>query len=242
MWPRLSRGVVPRAPRLTFVILCLGRTGSTHLQSLLDSHPDIRCFGELFTHNAHTFDDVFLASRHDDAIEYLRELTAPLEDHAIGFKLPMNSIRAHEQALDIFRDRGLRVIRLSRRNLLALFVSRRLLAITRIPQSTHGTYGDASVQLDPRQTVAALTRMEDHDRWLDGLAADHPTYSIAYEDLIVDDRLGDLQTFLGVDPRPLRSHFEKLRTRSLRDSIENWDEIVATLSGTRFERFLADGP
>ena len=33
---------------LRFVILCLGRTGSTHLQSMLDFHSQARCHGEIF--------------------------------------------------------------------------------------------------------------------------------------------------------------------------------------------------
>lgn len=227
---------------LTFVILCLGRTGSTHLQLLLDSHPDVACFGELFTGNAHTFDDVFLASPEDDAVKYLEEVTAPVSATAIGFKLPLNSIRAHEQVLDIFRDPGLRVLRLSRANLLALFVSRRMLATTRVAQSTVGDYGDARLRLDPRQALSAFQRMEEHERWLDEVSEGHPTFRILYEDVISDRRLDQLQEFLGVEPRPLRSPLEKLRTRPLSDTVENWDELAAGLRGTPYERFLTEGP
>lgn len=242
MWPRRSEAAIAPPMRLTFVILCLGRTGSTHLQSLLDSHPDVRCFGELFTHNAHTFDDVFLASEHDDAVEYLREVTGSVEEPVVGFKLPVNSIRAHEQVLEIFRQPSLRVIRLSRRNLLALYVSRRLLATTRVPQSTHGSYGETRLRLDPQQALGAFRRMEEHERWLDDLAEGHPTFALAYEDLIGGSGLDGLQGFLGVEPRPLESHFEKLRTRPLEETVENWDELVEALRGTRYEAFLVEGP
>lgn len=227
---------------LSFVILCLGRTGSTHLQLLLDSHPDVTCFGELFTGNAHTFGHAFLASPHDDAVRYLEELTAPVATTAVGFKLPLNSIRAHEQVLDIFGDRRLRVVRLSRRNLLALFVSRRMLATTRVAQSTVGDYGDARVRLDPRQVLSAFRKIEQHEVWLDEVADGHPTFRIAYEDVIAGTGLAELQEFLGVIARGLRSPLEKLRTRPLEETVENWEDLAAELRGTPYERFLEEGP
>lgn len=227
---------------ITFVILCLGRTGSTHLQSLLDSHPDIRCFGELFTGNAHTFDEVFLASPHDDPAAYLEELTRPVEARAVGFKLPVNSIRAHPQVVEAVTDPKLQIIRLFRSNLLALLVSRRLLAATGVPQSTHGSYGDVRVRLEPRILPRTFERMEAHERWLDELAGGRSTFRLAYEDLIEGRGIDDLQRFLGVETRPLRSWFEKLRNLPLSDAVENWGEVAQALSGTRFEHFLTDGP
>jgi hypothetical protein len=226
--------------RLTFVIVCLGRTGSTHLQFLLDSHPDIRCFGELFTGNAHTFDEVFLASPLTDPAAYVAERTAACEERAVGFKLPLGSIHAHPDALAVLEPEHLRFIRLTRRNRLALFVSRRMLATTRVPQSTHGSYGEATVRLDPRQTLRALEKIDEHDAYLDDLVAGRPTYRLSYEELVGGLELDPLQRFLGVAPQGLSSVFERLRTRSLEQTIENWEEVREALSGTRHERFLAD--
>ena len=53
-------------------------------------------------------------------------------------------------------------------------------------------------------------------------------------------RLDELQAFLGVEPQPLRSWFEKLRTRPLSDVVENWEELRQGLTGTRYEVFLAE--
>ncbi len=61
-------------------------------------------------------------------MDYVAQLTAPLGERAVGFKLPLSSIRAHPDALGLLEPDELRVIRLRRLNLLALFVSRRLLA------------------------------------------------------------------------------------------------------------------
>lgn len=228
------------ATGLTFVILCLGRTGSTHLGSLLGSHPDVHCFGELFTDRKGTLDEAFIKSPIEDPVEYVAQLTEPLTESAIGFKLPLNSIRKHPEAVRLLEDDELRVIRLRRLNLLALFASRRLLATTRVSRSTRGDYGDTTVTLDPKQCLAVFRRTEEHDRYLDELAAGKPVFDITYEDLAVGRGLDELQRFLGVEPVMLESRFKRLRSRPLSETIENWPEVESALRGSPYERFLED--
>jgi hypothetical protein len=81
--------------------------------------------------------------------------------------------------------------------------------------------------------------MEAHERELDGYAAGHPTFRIAYEDLGEEAELERLQRFLDVPTESLSSWFEKLRTAPLSETVENWDELAAALAGTRFEQLLA---
>jgi sulfotransferase family protein len=243
MWRgALASGLVSSASRngVTFVILCLGRTGSTHLVSLLDSHPRIRCFGELFTHHEGTLDEAYVTSSRSDPQDYVAHLTAPLTESAVGFKLPLSSIRAHPNALDLLEPQGMRVVRLSRQNLLALFVSRRLLASTRVPQSTRGDYGDATVMLDPKQCLSVFRKTEEHERYLDEIAAGKPVFRITYEELVTGQQLAEIQRFLGVEPATLRSPFSRIRSRSLAETIENWPEVENALRGSPYERFLED--
>ncbi len=79
------------------------------------------------------------------------------------------------------------VIRLRRRNRLALLVSRQLLAKTGVSQSIFGSYGEATVHLDPDAPASALDRIVDQEAELDALAEGHDTFRIAYEEL-GDDR------------------------------------------------------
>lgn len=220
-----------------FVILCLGRTGSTHLQSMLDFHSQAICFGELFGDGK---PPTFAASPHSEPRAFLDELFAGAEERALGFKLPMNSIRHTAAAADAVRaDPEMAVIRLSRSNRLAQLVSRRLLASTGVSQSIFGDYGEATVRIDPRECFAAFARMDADEAELDELAAGHESFRITYEELGEEARLVELQRFLGIEPEPLRSWFTRLRTRPLAETIENWDELAAVLAGTRYERFLA---
>lgn len=53
-------------------------------------------------------------------------------------------------------------------------------------------------------------------------------------------RLTEIQTFLGVPPRKLESQQVKIHTRPLREQIQNWDEVLARLNGTRYELLMHD--
>lgn len=228
------------AGQVRFAILCLGRSGSTHLQSLIDSHPHACCFGELFNPRAPQA-PAFVHSEQMDEREYLDELLAGRDELAVGFKLPMNSIRAHPRAGALVgSESGMRIIRLSRRNLLAQFVSRRMMSATRVSQSIFGSYGDATVRIEPSHCLEALEAMEADERELDRLAGGTPVHRVVYEQLVASEGLDELQRFLGLEPVALRSWFTKLRTRSLSETVENWDELAAALRGTRFESFLSD--
>jgi hypothetical protein len=226
------------AGKSRFAILCLGRSGSSHLVSLLDSHPDARCFGELFNRTGRGISE-FADAPETDPGAFLDRLASGCSKPVLGFKLPFNSILDEPSIIDMLRSEpDYRIIRLSRRNLLAQLVSRRLQSSTRVSHSIYGNYGDARVSLDPRKAMRTIAGMEEHERELDSYAAGHPTLEVAYEDLDNHAVLAELQEFLGLEPRPLRSWFEKLRTMPLQQTVENWAEVEAALTGTRFEPML----
>lgn len=223
------------------MILCLGRTGSTHLWSLLDSHPEIRCFGELLNDSPDAEPEAFVRSDHDDVAAYLEELLAMPAERVVGLKLPMNSLRAHPAAASILDDPAVRVIRLRRRNRLEQLVSRRLMAKTDIAHSIYGSYGDATVRIEPDECIAALERIGAEEAELDALAAASPRFDLDYEQIGCESRLTALQRFLDVEPAELRSWFTKLRTRPLERTIANFDQLRAALEGTDHARFLPGG-
>lgn len=234
----MSAEVDRAGAQLRFVILCLGRTGSTHLQSMLDFHSQARCFGELFGDGK---PPTFATSGQREPAAFLEDLFSGAEERAVGFKLPMNSIRAEPAAAELVRADGrIAAIRLSRRNRLAQLVSRRLLAATGVSQSIFGNYGEATVRLEPRECIAALERMEADEYELDALCVGREVFRIDYEELGDEARLETLQRFLGLEPEPLRSWYTKLRNRPLRETVSNWDELVVALGDTRFAPYLHD--
>ena len=227
--------------RLDFVILCLDRTGSTYLQELLDSHPDVRCFGELFSNEAFADPEHFARSGHTDPLNYMAEVTSGLTKAAVGFKLPLNSIRAFPASLDLLVERDVRVIRLVRENHLAQYVSWRLFQRGLVAKSRQGSYGDEPLVIEPDKAIRSMAQRAFHDRLLDEIARRHPHLRITYEELARDPTLDETLDFLGVQAASLRSDLRKLRIRPLSEVIENWDELSDALAGTPYEGFLDPG-
>jgi hypothetical protein len=218
---------------LRFVILCLGRTGSTHLQSMLDFHSQARCHAEIFGDGK---PPTFAGSGLEDPGEFLERMLAGEGERAVGFKLPMKSIRITPEAAGLVSgDPAIAVIRLSRRDRLAQVLSRRMLAATGISQSIFGDYGDATVRIEPQGCIAALESIAADETELDALCAGNEVFRIAYEELGNEEQLVSLQRFLGLDPEPLRSWYEKLQKRPFHEVISNWGELEGALAAAGYD-------
>lgn len=225
-------------PPVRFAILCLGRTGSTHLQSQLDFHSQATCLGEVFGDGK---PPTFASSGETDPAAYVERLLGDGGVQAVGLKLPLSSIRAHPGAgAAVAADRSIRVIRLSRRNRLAQLVSRRLLAETGVSQSIFGDYGEATVRIEPAACLRAFERIEEEEAELDRLAEGHPSFRLDYEELISGERAEELQRFLDLDPEELRSWYTRLRTRRLSETVSNWEELAAALREAGHAELLDD--
>jgi hypothetical protein len=235
----------PDTGQRRFVVLCLARTGSSNLVSLLDSHPEIRCYGEILnmTHPKAAPEAWLGDADTDDPIAHARAVLATPGATATGFKLPLNSLRNHPAAADwVASEPGLRVIRLLRGNTLALLLSRRLLQATLVSQSTDGSYGDATVEIDPAGCIRALERIEREDAELDRLAAGQPSFRLLYEQLGAGAELAPLQEFLGVEQAELRSPYRRLRQRGFEHTISNWEQLSSALLKTRFAPLVDENP
>ena len=219
-----------------FLILTSGRTGSSHLVSLLDSHPDLCCFGELFRPAAASFPFFYVNTRHTDPHEYLASLTDRVGKRLMGLKLTANCLATHPEAERLLQDVRVRVILLRRANLLAQALSGGLAKVTGVWHSTGGKRDPrAQVRIEPERIVGILVRLQEQQLALAALCREHPVFELSYEDLAAGNRLDDLQRFLGVEPRPLTSRYSRLDPRPLRDKIENWEDVSAALAGTQFE-------
>jgi hypothetical protein len=225
-------GVMIGSVKTPFIILCQGHSGTTYLASLLDSHPDIACYGELFNDKSNRRNQLaFHASGHKDPRAFFRELVARTNARAVGFKLGAWGMRMyHPEAVDIVKEPGLHVIRL-RRNPLAKLLSTRLSGARR-------SYRREPVRLPPQATVRSLRYLEFENMLLDGLTQGKATIQLTYEELVADPAIEQVQRFLGVEPRPLNSTTSKRRTRPLREMIVNWDEIATELQASGLRQYL----
>ena len=251
-----------RARAVPFVVLTSPRSGSGWLVELLDSHPAIAAYAELFErdgigvpsfgssgvpyfrsyvrHHGRRSPALLLRAR------YLSSVFSRRDVAAVGFKLMAGQLGQNRGLLPELALRRVRVVHLVRVNTLDALVSYAQARSTGVfhPRRRDEPVPVARVRLDPR---TLLPRLEAHEHELLELrkAVDRlrlPRLDVYYEELASDpDRvLTRILLFLGVagHGRDLESDLVRSRMASRSDVIENVEEVRAALAGSRFAWML----
>lgn len=241
-----------------FVILTRPRCGSTYLATLLNSHPQVLCHGELFyalqVFYAVGYRDGSLhlatpAERDADPARFLaRVWELPFGNSAVGFKLVAGQ---HQGAFAaVFADRQLRAIVLRRRNRLKKFVS--ALIAEREQMWTHYKHRFRQEDLKPIRVAVKLSALaaylDAENTFYDSLAAElsrqpKPWIEVFYEDLFAgSETVEGVLRFLGVEPQAhrLEPATHKRNSKRLEDLILNFDGLAREVAGTDLEPELHD--
>ncbi len=227
------------APPVRFAILTAGRAGSELLVSLLASHPQIACDGEL------------LAIRRVSPRALLdsRAGVAGLRGaRAWGFKLLRSHLlvqSAEDPAAQVqaLVDRGFRMILLERRDLLQQAIS--------FVRAAGGTYhhrrADGSryepTAIDPATVIATMVVLEDAVRFDRQVLADTPHLELVYEEDLAGPELQQatsdrVATLLGLAPHPVRTDLIKITPPATSSLVTNYDELASAVAATRFAPYL----
>src|SRR6202035_3332934 len=145
--------------------------------------------------------------------------------------------------LQSFPERGFRVIAVERRDLLEQVVS----SVRGIETRHHHREGDRDefrpMRMDPVSVLCSLAWFEDAVNFVRSALADVPVLTLVYEDDLLEaeqqQRTADrVCTYLGLPPAPVKTDLVKIAPRSAADQIENFDEVAALVSQTRFAGLL----
>lgn len=236
------------------------------LVNLLQSHPAVVCHMEIFHPNRvegfsgkyrhqirtdPTFAMRLLTLRERRPASYLYDVAFDAQGRrAAGFKfkydellLPqfkkVRSILAH--------DTDIAIVHLRRRNLLKRYLSWILVnRVTGVSMRTTRDVRPAApppVFLDPAACLRDFEETRRRDAQVEELFADHPGFAITYEELTGDNGsrpVAELQKFLGVPTRPLKSVIAKLSPNELAREIANFSELTTALRRTPYSEFLID--
>lgn len=246
-----------------FVLLSTQRTGSTWLVSLLDSHPQIRMYGELF-HN--TSDPLpygqqdfrrFAEFRGEGktgaqrrrpfvTAHYLSELFGREGAEAVGFKLMYNQVARLPEVVALLRLQRARVLHLIRENLLDVVVSRETMlrrGVAHVSEQLPAT--ETQVTLDVIKLQRTLARLDSQVAIFRRIARaiDRSSYELSYELLLRDPsrHLAQVAAFLGVcqDAAALSSSLVRASPVPRAARIENYSAVEQSLRGTKYARYLA---
>jgi hypothetical protein len=143
----------------------------------------------------------------------------------------------------LLSHREIRVIHLTRQNLLNMHVSTLLMQKRHELQATR-PMAPLWIRVNPEKAIAAMREAARRHQHFDALFSGHERLAIAYESLFDGSRLHPVTTrriceFLGVSPHPMQSRIIKLNPRSLRDMVANFDELAEAVSHSEFSGMLA---
>jgi LPS sulfotransferase NodH len=245
-----------------FVLLTKSRSGSKWLVELLDGHPELAVYGELFggaqvrldygaqgmpRFDAHLDEGGALRRllpREVSRARYLRKALASKPDaRAVGVKLVYS--HATRAILTSLAARRGRVIHLIRSNMLDAVVSYEVAAARQVFGARAGQpLAPVTISFDGD---ALRKRLEEHAYQISrgqGMLLRYrlPTLEVFYEELVGrhDETIERILDFLGVDRivEPLRSTFAPSDDAPLDELVSNLAEVEAALAGTRFEWML----
>ena len=251
---------------IPFVVLFMGRCGSTWLTSLLASHPDVKCRREEFALASGQgkappeqrtrilckfFGDQLTNDPTPEQCVIRLEKLFSRKTAASGFKFKYpNQVESYPEVMNALRERAdqLKVIHLTRANLLKRAISRQNL-LRRLEGTPRVATTDAERQVKTEKLVVdiplLMSYMKRQQRQFDRLQAivnEFPNViQLEYEELVRDqDRvMHSVLSFLGVDPTAeLTSNLVKATPDRLVDIVSNYDEVVAAISNSAYASFL----
>ncbi len=233
-----------RMPDTKFILFSQGRTGSNLLRTLLHSHPDIFCDGDIFVHRYIKMLSPKL---------YLKGHLANATAKVYGFQLKLDALERFEKdakrALSDFHENGWKIIYLRRKNLFRRKLSAKM-AIAKnkwLYTSDNRLESSQSVKFhwDCDELLASLEDADRREQKDTEVLGQLPYLEIIYEDELskaeqhqkTADKLFD---FLGVQSATIHTNMVKTPFQSPEEIIENYDEVVTFLSQTKYAHFLED--
>ena len=200
-----------------FVVLCSARTGSTWLHTLLNSSLYIHSQGEIVRENHESEKLPFEEFAFGQYPAFIK---------AVGLKV-FYEHPIYQEALDYVLDNpDIKIILITRKSQLEQFVSYK-----KAVRSGRWSYSNvrvtSKVKVDLKEFTAYQLSYNKNLTELKKRLNNHQVFSMTYEDLVANQErvLSDLQTFLTVPGKKLKSLLKKQSRSPISQQIENWEEI-----------------
>jgi LPS sulfotransferase NodH len=252
-------GLTPARRDFTpFIILGRGRSGSNFLASLLRSHPQVCCFGEVFHNDRH--DTIFWDTpgyrvrpqdvdlRERDPIAFLdREVFGPVPKsiRAVGFKLFYYHAREEHWRIlwsELQARKQCRILHLHRRNELRAILSEKLAERTQLwfIYEDKDAHTGLSVSISRRELELGVADTREYETRYRKMFADHPQLDVDYEDLAADTQgeAARILEFLGVAPRAVTAVTRKQNRQPMAKAITNYAALKAECAGTNLAAYF----
>ncbi|XP_059653932.1 uncharacterized protein LOC132300736 isoform X2 [Cornus florida] len=251
-----SRAECACNPVRFFAILSTQRSGSGWFETLLNSHINISSNGEIFSVKVRRANISTIVGTLDKMynLDWLTSASKNECTAAVGLKWMLNQglMQHHDEIVEYFNTKGVSVIFLFRRNLLRRMISILANSYDRDAKLLNGTHkshvhspqeAEILSRYKPKiNTTLLIPNLRQVDE-MTAKALEHFKSTrhiiLYYEEIIKDHtKLIEVQDFLKVPRRDLKSRQVKIHKGSLSEQVENWDDIQRALRGTPYESFL----
>lgn len=247
--------VSPTVKAERFVIITNARSGSNLLVSLLNKHPSIICHSEIYSREA-----IFLAAKYQyfksksKFFVFVRDRFSRMfivlvwlfsrRAKVVGFKYFLDQTRRIEKC--VLLNPEVKKIILKRRNILRMEISRQIAMKTQVWVSFDERRELTAIRFDIEQfwDQADLCKKSGNEMEAKIVEEGQCFCEVYYEDLMgskAKESLDKIFDFLG-----LRKHLidtdkismKKQNPFPVKEIVENYEELSASLSGTEFEWML----
>lgn len=218
-----------------YIIGFVGRSGSSYLEGLINSHPEAQCLGELFCSNGQYVSSGLPLS------DFLRDIHS-VDRQASGFKLALIHLRQFPRLRSIMLTEGYKVIISRRDNKVNQYISMRLAQINGSWRSDMGSFKQHSFVADPKHMKRFLHKFANDDAGVLKFVAELQQLVIPYEEITHANTHEKISSFLGLSSTLMESIYTRQRQNtSQRDALENYDELAEYFSRTRWSSHFVDG-
>ncbi|KAL4284297.1 hypothetical protein GQ457_16G014430 [Hibiscus cannabinus] len=239
-----------------FVIMSMQRSGSGWFETLLNSHMNVSSNGEIMgpsdrRRNASSILETL------DRVYNLDWFTSASKNEcsaAVGFKWMLNQgvMKYHKDVVDYFKKNGVSTIFLFRKNALRRLVSLLANAYDKEAKPLNGTHkshvhlpAEAEILAKYKPTINT-TRLIPDLKLAERQTARAIEYFnttrhmvLYYEDLVKNrTKLREVQDFLRLPYRELRSGQVKIHMSPLSEQVANWGDVLKVLKDTSYDRFF----
>lgn len=202
-----------------FVIVSMGRTGSTLLTGLLNSHREIECQGEIISPHGK-----FSQFKDIRRKEFLRRYAYDTHKPIKGFKMPFDWAIQEAGVFEDLKELGYCAIKLVRANPLDHFVSAKL-ADLNIDYSSQSSYANQAITVSPWEFMQFLGYASAANMCLDAMIAGMPKIDVGYENLLMTKLQSKILNFLGAEPHELKAQTVRSRTKPIEEVIKNYHAL-----------------
>lgn len=220
-----------------FVIFGRGRSGSTALVSLLDSLPNLYCDSEILNQRVlFPFSHILAKCAKSNAETYGCKI--------LSYQIKtVQPIPNQAEFLNRLHDNEFKIIYLKRENLIYHALSNIRARQFGYHTKTTEKQVQGKIKVDLNELLNWITASEDLDLYEKTLLESVPHLSLTYEKNLLHSEthqptLELICDYLNIECSKGETQYRKGAPKTLRDSVENYEELVKFVKDTPYEKFL----